>query len=715
MAASDFIPGLDPLLTLAEGEPAAHGIGLLQDLTVILLVAAAATVLFHRIKQPVVLGYILAGLIVGPHTPNVVMVHDEETIRTLGELGMILLMFGLGLHFSLRDLARVGPTAFIAAIVEIVVMSLIGYEIGRLFGWSNMDSIFLGAILSVSSTTIIIKALQDLGMTKHKFAPVVFGILIVEDIFSIAILALLSGIAMTGTMQVSTVGRTLGYLAVFLAVVLVLGLLLVPPLLRHVARYKNDEVLIITALGLCFGVSLLAAKLGYSVALGAFLIGAIIAEAREKGLVDRLTSPVRDMFSAIFFVTVGMMIDPALLAEYWQEIIVITIVVIVGKILTCGLGTFIAGHDRGTSLRVGMAVSQIGEFSFIIAQLGLTLGVTSKFVYPIAVMVSGVTTLTTPYLIRSSDPMVAAFERTAPRQVVSAMDFYTRWVERFAQAGGGARHHARRLLRRWALQIALNMTLLTGFFIVAAAVAKYALHRIPDIPSWIGGPKAAVWLAAVLLALPLLIASIRKLRVAAHLMAEMAVREGADPHVARARRVTAHAILFVGGAALVGWVLLVSSAIMPPLPGLIAMTVVVIGVAAVMWKSFIRGYAAAQISLTETLSRPPEDHHGEPSAERAALGPILEGAILETRLIAPESPAAGKLIRELQVRTRTGASVVGIQRNGSNIINPGPDEEFKPGDKVLLLGGRPQLDAARNLLETGEATARDGPAPAPAA
>src|SRR5256885_8498797 len=259
-----------------------HGIAFLQDLAVVMIVAGLVAVLCHRFKQPVVLGYILAGLIIGPHTPPVPFIKDQETIQTLAELGVILLMFSLGLEFSLRKLKQVGTTAFIAASLEILLMVWVGYEAGRLFRWSAMDSIFLGAMLSISSTTIIVKALAELGKSKERFAELIFGILIIEDILAIVMLALLSGIAMTGSLSVREVASTIGKLTLFLVATLVAGLLAVPRFLGYVARFKSNEMLLIAVLGLCFGFSLLAVKLGYSVALGAFVIGAVIAEARKS-------------------------------------------------------------------------------------------------------------------------------------------------------------------------------------------------------------------------------------------------------------------------------------------------------------------------------------------------------------------------------------------------------------------------------------------------
>src|SRR5215510_10273640 len=293
-----------------------HGVTFLQDLAVVMLVAGVVMVIFRRLRQPVVLGYIIAGMIIGPHTPPYQLIHDQATINTLSELGVILLMFSLGLEFSLRKLKRVGAPALIAALLEILLLFWVGYEIGRLFAWPLLDSIFLGAMLSMSSTTVIIKVLGELGKMKEHFAELIFGILIIEDILGIAMIALLSGIAMTGTFSVSEVGMTIGKLGTFLVVALVAGLIAVPRLLGYVARFKSNEMLLITVLGLCFGVSLLALKLGYSVALGAFIIGAVIAEAREIHRIEALIEPVRDMFSAIFFVAIGLQINPKTLMEH---------------------------------------------------------------------------------------------------------------------------------------------------------------------------------------------------------------------------------------------------------------------------------------------------------------------------------------------------------------------------------------------------------------
>jgi monovalent cation:H+ antiporter-2, CPA2 family len=673
-----------------------HSVAFLQDLAVVMIVAGLVTILFHRLKQPVVLGYILAGVIIGPHTPPYALIHDEATINTLSELGVILLMFSLGLEFSLRKLTRVGVPALMAALLEILLLFWVGYQVGRFFAWPLLDSIFLGAMLSMSSTTIIIKVLGELGKMKERFAQLIFGILIIEDILGVAMIALLSSIAMTGRLRASDVGLTLGKLAVFLAVTLVAGLLVVPRLIGYVARFRSNEMLIITVLGLCFGVSLLAAKLGYSVALGAFVIGAVIAEARELHRVETLLEPVRDMFSAIFFVAIGLFIDPQVLLAHWQPVLVITLAVIVGKVLTCSFGAFVGGNDTRTSLRVGMGLAQIGEFSFIIASLGVSLKVTSDFLYPIAVAVSAISTLLTPYLIRSADGAVSWFDRVAPRHIVRTLALYTNWVGQLGQRQSSL---ATKLIRKWAAQMALNVALITAVFIAAAFVGRRPtdwMHRVSPDEEWL---KAMLWLAAAILSLPMFIATSRKLQALGLLIAELKVKEVvAGEHTTAIRTVVAQ-VIPISGTVIQGlYIIILSSALLPSFKVMLALLVLAALISWLLRRSFIKVYSKAQAALQETFAHPPAPRPHEPPA---ALPRMLREADLETLSITAQSTATGKLIRELELRTRTGATIVAIERKGVNLLNPSADEELQAGDQVLLLGHREQLDAARKILVAG--------------
>ncbi|MBI2947788.1 MAG: cation:proton antiporter [Verrucomicrobia bacterium] len=671
-----------------------HGVTFLQDLAVVMIVAALVTVLFHRLKQPVVLGYIIAGVIIGPHTPPFPLIKDEDAIKTLAELGVVFLMFSLGLEFSLRKLRKVGGTALIAAALEIVLMVGVGYHIGRAFGWKTMDCIFLGAMISISSTTIIVKTLGELGRSKETFAELILGILIVQDVLAIVMIALLSSIAMTGSLAVGEVLSTMTRLGVFLTVALVLGLLAVPRLLNYVARFKSNEVLLVAVLGLCFGVALLAVKLNYSVALGAFIIGAVIAEAREIGRVEVLTEPIRDMFCAVFFVAIGLLIEPALLVKYAWPIGLITLAVIVGQALSCSFGVFVAGHDTRTALQVGMGLAQIGEFSFIIASLGLTLGVTSDFLYPIVVTVSAVTTFTTPYLIKSSDRMVSWFDRVAPAKFVNYLALYTRWVGQWSQSQH--RSMAGRLVRKWAWQMSLNVAMVAGIFIALGFVGRRLPAWLPGFPGGVQSLAALVWLGAMLLSLPMLIATYRKMEALGILLGEMAAtRLGSEPRASAIQAIVANTVLAAGVIGVGLLMLLLSSTILPTGRVLILLLLIVAGITALLWRTFIRLYSRAQVTLEETFAQPPPPRHAEPPHPLAGL---LKEAVVETITVTPDCRSAGRLIRELELRTQTGASIVGIERNGATLINPGPDEELQAGDQVLLLGNRQQLDDARKYL-----------------
>ena len=670
-----------------------HTLEFLQDLAVVLIVAGVVTLLFHRFKQPVVLGYILAGFIIGPHTPPFALITSQESINTLSEIGVILLMFSLGLEFSLRKLKKVGGTAVIAAVLEILVMGWVGYELGRTFDWNNTDSLFLGAMLAMSSTTVIIKVLNEMGRTKETFAQLIFGILIIEDILGIAMIALLSGIAMTGSLSVAGIGLTLGKLTVFLVVVLVIGLATVPRLFGYVAKFKSNEMTLVTALAFCFGVSLLAAKLGYSVALGAFVIGAVIAEAREIHRIETLVEPVRDMFSAVFFTAIGLLINPKMLMTHWAPILAITAAVVVCKVIACTSGTFLGGYDRGTSLRVGMSVAQIGEFSFIIASLGVTLKVTSDFLYPIAVAVSAITTLLTPYLIRSSDTVVKKLERISPRSLINVMSLYTQWVGQL----GNNRHPnlAAKLTRGWILQMALNVTLMTGIFIAAVYLGQNPPAWLRELNLSSANLKAALWFAAVVCSLPLFIATTRKLQALGMLIAQTRVtKAAAGERTAAIQAMVTQVITIAGTVLLAFYVLVLTSTLLPSLRVLIALTALIALIAWLLRRSFIRVYSKAQAALQETMNQP-----SVPALAVTVVPSVLREAVLETVQIAAGSPAAGKLIRELQLRTQTGASIVAIERSGQNILNPGPDEELQAGDQIVLFGSRSQLEEAIRVLE----------------
>ncbi|MEO6134721.1 MAG: cation:proton antiporter, partial [Ginsengibacter sp.] len=402
-----------------------HLPSLIQDLALILIAAAITTLLFKRIKQPLVLGYIIAGFLVSPHldlTPTVV---DITNVKILAEIGVIFLLFSLGLEFSFKKLMRVGGASSITAFVEIIFITIAGYGLGKLLGWSTMDSLFLGGMLASSSTTIIIKAFDELGIKTRQYARVVFGVLVVEDIVVILLMVLLSTVAVTKQFEGGEMLFTVAKLLFFLILWFIAGIFLLPSLLRSIKNIIDEETLLILAIGLCLGMVVVATQAGFSAELGAFIMGSILAETTKAEKIEHILKPVKDLFGAIFFVSVGMLIDPELIIQYRWPVLWVTLLTLFGKLFSTTIGALISGQPLKQSVQVGMSMAQIGEFAFIVATLGLSLGVISDFLFPVAVGASAITTFTTPYLIKFSPQAYNFIERILPARWLKALNNYT--------------------------------------------------------------------------------------------------------------------------------------------------------------------------------------------------------------------------------------------------------------------------------------------------
>lgn len=455
----------------------AHLPPIVSDLAMILLVAGITTILFKKLNQPLVLGYIVAGFITGPHFSFFPTVTDFSNIHTWSEIGIIFLMFSLGLEFSFNKLKQVGSTAFIATIVEIAGLLSLGYGTGMLMGWSHMNSLFLGGMLSMSSTTIIIKAFEDLKMKGKRFTEMVFGILIVEDIAGIIMMVLLSTMAasagISGTELLTSVMRLLFFLVLWF----VLGIYLVPTFYKRSLTLMNNETMLVTSIGLCLGMVVLATHLGFSAALGAFIMGSLIAEAPNSEKIEHLFTPVKDIFGAVFFVSVGMLVDPALLLEYWLPIIILIFVTIIGKLVFSAGGVLLSGQNLQTSIMCGFSLAQIGEFSFIIASLGMSLGVISDFIYPIIVAVSVMTTFTTPFCIMAAEPAYRVIRRLLPQSVND-------WLDRYTEKNIGTRDSAdwTEFLKEYFTRMLIFTTLLTAIALFAEYYLSGYLHNNLQLP-----------------------------------------------------------------------------------------------------------------------------------------------------------------------------------------------------------------------------------------
>lgn len=675
----------------------------LKSLTVVLAVAAITTVVFQRLRQPVVLGYILAGLIVGPHVP-IPLVADPGVVQTLSEVGVILLMFSLGLDFSLRKLITVGPTAGPTALLETSLMVWLGFTIGRLFGWTALESLFTGAVIAISSTTIIAKAFAEQGIT-GKLRELVVGVLIVEDLIAILLMAILTALASGSGLAAGPLAATIARLAAFLVGLVGIGLLLVPRAIHAISRLNRRETTLVASIGICFTIALLAQAFGYSVALGAFLAGSLVAESGEEKQIERLVEPVRDMFAAVFFVSVGMLIDPALVARHWPAVVVLTAAVVLGKVLGVSLGAFLTGSGMRTSVQAGLSLAQIGEFSFILAGLGLALHATGQFLYAVAVAVSALTTLLTPWMIRASVPVAAWVDRKLPRPLQTFAALYGSWLEelRWRRPAATAMAGLRRLLRLLVLDAALIAGLIVATSASIRRIVAFARDQLgmsEVVTRWL------VLAVAVALSAPFCIGVIRvsqKLGVTLARLALPAEKLKRVDFAAAPRRMLV--VTFqLAGVLLVGTPLLaLTQPFLPAASGaaVLALLVVVLGVA--FWRSatnlqgHVRAGAEVILEALAAQARPrPTPTAGDTLEHVHQLLPGL-GALAALRLD-PGSAAIGRTLAQLNLRGRTGATVLAITRTEGGVLVPTAEELLRAGDLLAVAGTHDAIEAARAAI-----------------
>lgn len=397
---------------------------LVKDLALILMVAGIVTIIFKKLKQPLVLGYIVAGFLVSPHMPYTMSVIDESDIKTWADIGVIFTLFSLGLDFSFKKIVKMGASPIIATVVIVFSMMMLGISVGHGFGWSKMDCIFLGGMLAMSSTTIIYKAFDDMGLRQQKFAGIVMSVLILEDILAIVMMVMLSAIAGGSNPDGEQMLGSIVKIGFFLVLWFIVGIFAIPWFLRSVRKLVNNETLLIVALGLCCGMAVLSTKVGFSSAFGAFVMGSILAETVEAEKIIKLVEPVKNLFGAIFFVSVGMLVDPKILVEYALPILALVCTILVGQAILGTLGFMLGGESLKSAMRCGFSMSQIGEFSFIIASLGLSLGVISNFLYPVVVAVSVITTFLTPYMIRLATPTYLVMEKHLPDKLINVLNHF---------------------------------------------------------------------------------------------------------------------------------------------------------------------------------------------------------------------------------------------------------------------------------------------------
>lgn len=653
---------------------------LIEDLALILMAGAVTTLLFRRLKQPLVLGYIIAGLLVGPHIAILPTVIDTENINVLAELGVIFLLFSLGLEFSFKKLVRVGGAASITAVVEVIGMLAIGYAAGQILGWSQMDSVFLGGILSISSTTIIIRAFEELGVKSQQFAGIVFGVLIVEDLVAILLLVLLSTLAVSRQFAGPEMAFSVLKLVFFLSLWFIAGIFLIPTFLKKARKLLSEETLLILSLGLCLGMVVLATKVGFSPALGAFVMGSILAETTKAEKIEHLVKPVKNLFAAVFFVSVGILIDPAVIVKHGGPVLLITVLTIAGKFLSSSIGAVLSGQPLKQSIQAGMSLAQIGEFSFIIATLGLTLKVTSDFLYPIAVAVSAITTFTTPYLIKLSEPFYHFLDRNLPRRFVNTLNKYSSGTQDIQAESD------------WKIVLrAYTGIVLTNMVISVAIILLSSTFLTPWVQSKMNYSVAG----------DIIVLLITFIACAPFTWAMMAKKPDTmaytnlwlDKKYNRGPLVIIEVIRNLLAVFLVGF--LVDRLFSGAIAILVAIPVLII-VLYIFSRRMQLYYGRIEKRFLRNLNAR-ESREIEEDTARASLSPW--DAHLASFEISPYAAYVGVSLQHLAWRERFGVNLAYIERGGKVIYAPSRDEKLFPYDHIGVIGTDEQLIQLRPLLE----------------
>ena len=656
---------------------------LIADLALILICAGVMTLIFKKLKQPLVLGYIVAGFLASPHFSFLPSVTDGASVHVWADIGVIFLLFALGLEFSIKKILKVGGPAIIAALTIIIGMIFLGFTVGKASGWSKMDSIFLGGMIAMSSTTIIYKAFDDLGLRHQKFTGLVLSILILEDILAVVLMVLLSTMAVSNSVEGGEMLRSILKLAFFLVLWFVVGLFVIPLILKHTRRLMNDETLLVVALGLCFGMVVIAAKTGFSAAFGAFIMGSILAETVEAEHIDHLVKPVKDLFGAIFFVSVGMMVDPAMIAAYWLPILIITLTVLFGQATFATLGVLLSGQPLKTALQCGFSLTQIGEFAFIIASLGVSLGVTSNFLYPVVVAVSVITIFLTPYMIRLADPVYRWLDRKLPEKTRA---FLNRYNTGSAMVGADSSDWKKYLLD-------ILKTTVVNLILVVAIIAlsyRYLVPAILGIPGVWGRILAAA--GVILLISPFL----RSMMI--HGLRSMPfMRLWHENRVNRAPLVASVVIRILIGMAFVVAVLGHFFHFSVFLVSVLALTLVTL----MLTNRFLHRQSKRIEETFNANMRAREEKAKAAEPKRSAI----ESRLLSKDLhladfdLPGDTPLAGKTLMELGFGKKYGVHVVSIHRGDVRIRIPSAHDCLYPQDRIRVIGNDAELEAFAAALE----------------
>ncbi len=647
---------------------------LITDLGLILAAAALTTLLFKWLKQPIVLGYIIAGVVVGPHTVLFPTVTDSESVEVWAQIGVIFLLFSLGLEFSFKKLVKVGGSAAITACLEVGIMLLAGNLLGRALGWDAVNSLFLGGMLAISSTTIIIRTFDELNVKGKSFAGLVFGILVIQDLVAIVLLVLLPSFALKGPVSGLSLVFPVLKLVFFLVLWFVSGIFFLPSLLRRAGKFMNDEMLLITSLALCFIMVISATSVGFSPALGAFVMGSILAETRVVTKIEHLTSSIKELFGAVFFVSVGMMINPGILPLYWMPILVIALTVIIAQPLATIFGALVSGQPIKTSIQVGMSLSQIGEFSFIIATLGLSLHAISEQLYPIIVAVSAITTFTTPYMVKASGPVYRLTERILPNRLKVAISSYSADSTSIKTTSDW-----REFIKMYLLQTAIYTTIIVALLVVLTQFV---------IPLWLAGAHPVGSIAATVVVLLAMSPFVWALAIR-NLKQDVTIRLWQTTRY-RGLLLLLHCLRIVIAFVVLG--ILINNL----LPYHIALATI-----GVMLVLIIANYHRLQLFYNKIEDRFLHNFNDKEHQEEHAKGTHLApwDAHISSFTITTDFDGVGKTLVELKLREEYGVNIAMIKRGLYTINVPDRTERLYPGDDLFIIGTDEQMGAFEQYLD----------------
>lgn len=656
-------------------ETTTHLEPLITDLGLILMTAGIAVLLFKKMKQPLVLGYLIAGFLAGTHFDFFPSVSDIKSVEVWAEIGVIILLFSLGLEFSFKKLMKVGGTASITAVTQIIAMVLMGFLVGKWMGWSQMDSIFLGVILSISSTTIILKTFDELGVKAKKFAGIVIGSLIVQDIVAILMMVLLSTVAVSQKFSGTELIMSVLKLVFFLTAWFIGGIFFIPSLLKKAKDLLTDEMLLIISLALCLMMVILASNVGFSPALGAFIMGSIIAETTQAEHIEHLVKPVKDLFGAIFFVSVGMLIDPVMLYEHAIPVIILTFVTIFGQSISSTIGALISGQPLKQSVQTGMSLSQIGEFSFIIATLGMSMNVTSAFLYPIVVAVSAITTFTTPFMVKSAVPFSEFLERKLPKK----------WVKKIARYSTNAQ--AIRSVSTWQIVIrAYLVQIILNTIIITAIILLSANFVLPLVEESKFGNAIAALITLVAISPFLWALSLRR----------VAVEQVDALYKERKYRGPILMMIFFRIGLAIFYIGFLLNIFFSPVIAFFAL------VASIVIYFFFPKKLHAMYHRIENRFLKNLNNRDLKKVDRRHANLTPWDGHMSTFEIAPESNLAGKTLRELQVREDLGINIAFIKRGELTIQIPNKLERLFPGDEICVIGTDAQVEQFESYLKSNE-------------